>query len=158
MDPHAVKTDPATTSMVAMAILRSGSTLTTGKYSESLTKATHHLLDNIEKLNDNALRITSLSGTQIQAKLGQNIDVINTAQFLSNLISRTNERHPIYKRIEKAMNRCVDIIQKNQESNGSTRGAGWAGVLQSSMANAALESARENGANVDDAIPGKHCS
>ena len=150
MDPHAVKTDPATTSMVAMAVLRSGSTLTTGQYSESLIKATKHLLDNIEKLDPQALRITSLSGTQIQAKLGQNIDVVNTAQYFSNLISRTSERHPLYSRIKKAMNRCVDIIQKNQESNGATRGAGWAGVLQSSMANAALESAKENGADVDD--------
>ncbi len=149
IDPHAVKTDPATTSMVAMAILRSGSTLTTGQYSESLIKATKHLLENIEKLDRQALRITSLSGTQIQAKLGQNIDVVNTAQYFSNLISRTSEQHPLYNRIKNAMNRCVDIIQKNQESNGATRGAGWAGVLQSSMANAALESAKDNGAKVD---------
>src|SRR5262245_4994734 len=33
MDPHAVKTDPASTSMVLMAILRSGSTLSSGEYS-----------------------------------------------------------------------------------------------------------------------------
>src|SRR5205085_12676567 len=38
-DPHAVKADPATTAMVSMAILRSGSTLTKGPYASNLKDA-----------------------------------------------------------------------------------------------------------------------
>src|SRR5687767_12619218 len=38
-DPHAVSADPATTSMVAMALLRSGSSLTEGEYTSQLGKA-----------------------------------------------------------------------------------------------------------------------
>ena len=44
-DPHAVPTDPATTAMVAMSMLRSGTTLTSGRYSRNLGNALNHLLD-----------------------------------------------------------------------------------------------------------------
>src|SRR5688572_26510455 len=43
-DPHAVKTDPATTSMVLMAILRSGNTLSSGEYTEQLRSGLNYLL------------------------------------------------------------------------------------------------------------------
>jgi hypothetical protein len=43
----------------------------------------------------------------------------------------------------------VSKIQRAQGSNGSIAGSGWAGVLQSSFATNALESAQANGANVD---------
>lgn len=48
MDPHAVPADPATTSMVAMALLRNGTTLTKGEYSSSLRKALDYLLTAVE--------------------------------------------------------------------------------------------------------------
>ena len=48
-NPHAVETDPATTAMVAMAILRSGNTLTSGKYSSNLRKALYHLMEAVEE-------------------------------------------------------------------------------------------------------------
>ncbi len=44
IDPHAVNADPATTSMVAMAILRSGSSFTSGEYSSELRMALIYLL------------------------------------------------------------------------------------------------------------------
>ncbi|MBL7985990.1 MAG: hypothetical protein JNM91_13380 [Flavobacteriales bacterium] len=50
----------------------------------------------------------------------------------------------------KALNTCTAKIQKAQTSNGSTAGSGWAGVLQSSFATNALESAQSVGADVDD--------
>jgi len=44
MDPHAVQPDPATTSMVAMALLRTGTTLHSGLYSTQLKKALDYIL------------------------------------------------------------------------------------------------------------------
>lgn len=150
MDPHAVSTDPATTAMVAMAIMRMGSTLDQGPYSQQLTKATDYLLAQVESAPKGAINITQLQGTQIQAKLGANIDVALTAQYLSNLVAKLSEQHPKRLRAMRALNTCVGMIQSGQNADGSQRGDGWAGVLQSSFAASALESAKAQGADVDD--------
>ncbi len=147
-DPHAVKADPATTSMTGMALLRCGSTLSGGKHSAALIKATKFLLNEIEETK-NYTYITKNRGTQIQNKLGQNIDAVITAQFLSNLLSRTDEKHQIIPSLREALDICVKKIQNTQDARGRTSGGSWAGVLQSSMANAALEAAEVNGAVVD---------
>lgn len=147
-DPHAVKTDPATTSMVGMALLRTGSTLTDGEYTTALVKATKYLLKEIEETQKENF-ITTKRGTQIQSKLGQNIDAVITAQFFSNLLTKTDDKHELVSKIKTALDICVQKIQNTQDEKGRTAGGSWAGVLQSSMANAALEAAEMNGAKVD---------
>jgi hypothetical protein len=149
MDPHAVDADPATTSMVGMALLRNGSTLESGEYSAQLKKAVEFILGQVENSDSNSLNITKLTGTQIQTKLGQNIDVVLASQFLTNLLEKLPKNHPQYKRVKEQLNVCVYKIQKGQQKDGSTKGAGWAGVLQSSLASNALEAAEHNGADVD---------
>ncbi|MFZ6012812.1 MAG: hypothetical protein ACOYXT_20875 [Bacteroidota bacterium] len=149
MDPHAVPTDPATTSMVAMALLRNGNTLTKGSYSPQLRKALNYLLNAVETSDNNNLNITTETGTQIQTKLGANIDVILTSQFLSNILDHVNDETALKARIKKCQNICVTKIQRAQDSNGSIAGSGWAGVLQSSFATNALEAAEAQGASVD---------
>lgn len=151
IDPHAVKTDPATTSMVCMAILRSGSTLSSGEYSAELKNGLKYILDEVENSNKNSNTITSLTGTQIQIKLGANIDVVLASQFLSNVYDfSTCETQK--QRIKDALQVCISKIQKLQTANGSFAGSGWAGVLQSSFASSALEAAREKGIKVDDTV------
>src|ERR1041385_4197349 len=149
MDPHAVKTDPATTSMVLMAILRSGSTLTEGEYSAQLKSGLNYLLDQVERADKNSSTITSLTGTQIQVKLGANIDVVLTAQFLANVLDYVTCCDERNKRIKNALQVCINKIQRTQTANGSFSGNGWAGVLQSSFASAALEAAKGKGVKVD---------
>lgn len=149
-NPHAVQTDPATTAMVSMALLRSGSTLTTGQYSQQLKKALHYLLAAVEGSPAASYNITELTGTQIQTKLGANIDVILTAQFLSNVVDYTQHDGALKSRVKKSLNTCVAKIQRAQDRDGSTVGSGWAGVLQSSFASNALESAQSVGASVDE--------
>ncbi|MCF8460155.1 MAG: hypothetical protein K9G46_05485 [Flavobacteriales bacterium] len=149
MDPHAVQADPATTSMVGMALLRNGNTLESGTYANQLKKAVEYLLKEVENSNPNSLNITNLTGTQIQSKLGQNIDVVLASQFLTNLLEKLPKNDPMRKRINEALNVCVVKIQEGQMADGSTKGAGWAGVLQSSLATNALESAEYAGAKVD---------
>jgi hypothetical protein len=151
MDPHAVQADPATTAMVAMALLRSGSNLNSGAYSTHVRKALNYLLTSIESSSAQSFNITNQTGTQIQIKLGANIDVILTSQFLSNLLDGNLDRDiQLKERVRKANNACVAKIQKMQENNGSFSGSGWAGVLQSSFATNALEAAQAQGATVDD--------
>jgi hypothetical protein len=150
MDPHAVVADPATTSMVAMAMLRSGTTLKAGQYSSHLSKALNFLLESTEKSPAASYNITDLTGTQIQIKLGANIDVILTAQFFSNIMDYVGHDEALKARVQKCLNICVAKIQRAQDKNGSITGSGWAGVLQSSFASNALEAAQAQGANVDD--------
>ncbi|MCC6939305.1 MAG: hypothetical protein IT226_13885 [Flavobacteriales bacterium] len=151
MDPHAVSSDPATTAMVAMALMRMGGSLDAGEFHEQLARAAEYLFSQVEAAPKGATNITPLQGTQIQVKLGSNIDVALTAQFLSNLVARIGEQHPKHLRAMRCLNTCVGIIQRSQNADGSVQGDGWAGVLQSSFAASALESAQAQGAEVDDA-------
>ena len=152
-DPHAVPADPATTALVGMALLRNGNTLTKGKYAENLKKALDFLLEAVENTPEQSKYITNLKATQPQTKLGQNIDAILTMQFFTNIISKIDKKDcSCIERIEKALDKCVHKIQQAQDVDGGIRDGGWAPVLQSALANNALESAKEVGAKVDDKV------
>jgi hypothetical protein len=150
MDPHAVQPDPATTSMVAMALLRTGTTLSSGMFARQLNDALSYILSNIETSAPNSSNITDQAGTQIQIKLGKNIDVIMATQFLSNLLPYLDNNQQLKARVKRDLNLCTSKIQNAQVANGSIAGSGWAGVLQSSFATNALESAQAQGASVDN--------
>ena len=127
-DPHAVQTDPATTAMVAMALLRSNNTLLEGEYSDQLKGGLFYILEEVESASANSPNITKLNNTQIQAKLGQNIDVVLATQFLSNIIDYTAHDLELKDRVMASLNICTEKIQKHQK-DGKAAGAGWAGVL-----------------------------
>ena len=148
-DPHAVSTDPASTSLVTMSLLRNENTLEKGKYAAALMKGTEYLLKAVENCPANQVQITTLTNTQPQVKLGRNIDVILTAQFFTNLLRYDIKDEQLKKRIEKALDKCIDKIQKTQSNNGAWQDGGWAPVLQSALANNALESADDIGRTVD---------
>jgi hypothetical protein len=150
-DPHSVKADPATTAMVAQAFLRSGVTFKSGKYSKNLKDAIDFLLETIENTPKSAPHITDVRGTQIQSKLGANIDAVLSAQLLSNLLDR-NLKGIDKKRVERCLDICVGKIEAATDASGRQAGAGWAGVLQSGLATSALESAQAVGADVDEEI------
>ncbi|HKO82644.1 MAG TPA: hypothetical protein VJU78_19695 [Chitinophagaceae bacterium] len=152
MDPHAVTSDPATTSLVAMSLLRTDNTLEKGNYSKNLKRATKFLLESVENCPANQPYITTLTNTQPQTKLGRNIDVILTAQFFTNILRYTINDAEIKTRIEKALDKCVSRIEKSQDADGSWKDGGWAPVLQSALANNALESAGDVGRQIDSAV------
>jgi len=150
-DPHAVKADPATSAMVGMAFLRSGTTLEKGTYAKQLKSVLNYLLETVESTQTDDPYITKVRNTQIQSKLGENIDVVLTAQFLTNILDR-NFKATDRKRVARCLDICVARIQKATDETGKQRGAGWAGVLQSGLANSALESAKVVGATVDEVV------
>ncbi len=150
-DPHAVKADPATSAMVGMAFLRSGTTLEEGIYAKQLKSVLNYLLETVESTQTDDPYITEVRNTQIQSKLGENIDVVLTAQFLTNILDR-NFKATDRKRVARCLDICVARIQKATDETGKQQGAGWAGVLQSGLANSALESAKVVGATVDEVV------
>jgi hypothetical protein len=148
-DPHAVKIDPATTAFAAMALLRSGSTLNSGPYATHINKALIVLLDIIDNA-PNGGNITSVTGTQPQSKLGQNIDVSMASQFLSKIKPMVSNDVRLSQRVDQAMAVCVRKLEQGQNTDGSYMAGGWAPVLQSAMATNALESAAAQGYTVSD--------
>ena len=151
-DPHAVPSDPATTSLVAMSLLRTDNTPDNGTYAANLSKATEFLLKAVEQCPDNQRYLTLLENTQPQTKLGRNIDVILTAQYFTNLLRYELKDVQLRTRVEKALDKCVARIQSGQDKDGSWRDGGWAPVLQSALANNALESADDVGRKVDKTV------
>jgi hypothetical protein len=148
-DPNKVQQDPASTSMALMALLRLGEKPEGTAHSNAVIKAMNFLLISVEQSPDNALNITTLTGTQPQVKLGQNIDVILTSQCLTNIMHQVNDNNPMYPRLKNAVQKCVTKIEKAQDVNGATKGGGWAPVLQSAFAVNALELAEANNIKVD---------
>ncbi|MCA6435009.1 MAG: hypothetical protein IM600_11455 [Bacteroidetes bacterium] len=142
MNPLAVSTDPATTAMAAMALYRCGHTIYSGEFKSNLRSALDYLLTEVNK-NKNSDYITSIRGTQIQSKLGQNIDAVLTLQFFNQLLPTITE-NDLKEKVKSAVQICVDKIEKSYDNNGKIVGAGWAGVLQSSFANTSLEMAAKN--------------
>jgi hypothetical protein len=139
-DPHAVQTDPATTSFAAMALMKAGGKLVTNPYKKEILKALDRLLKDIDTRPDNG-RITSLTGTQPQIKLGIHIDASMALQFLTAMKDQVQDP-ALETKIDKAAQTCVNLIQKSQNADGGWAGGGWAPVLQSAMANTALEQAQ----------------
>ncbi|MDQ3017717.1 MAG: hypothetical protein M3R25_13485, partial [Bacteroidota bacterium] len=139
-DPHLVQTDPATTAFAATALLKAGGPLKTNPYKDKILKGLDRIVKDIDARPDNG-RITSLDGTQPQIKLGVNIDASMALQFLSDIREQLEDKELISK-VDKAAEVCITLIQKSQNDNGGWAGGGWAPVLQSAMANNALESAQ----------------
>ncbi len=151
-DPHAVQSDPATTALVGMALLRTGEKPFEGKEAMRLKKAVSYLLDAVNNAPAQAVNITTLTNTQPQTKLGKNIDVILTAQFLGNALHHLDGNKELKKQVESALQKCVEKIQQGQDRDGGWKDGGWAPVLQSALANNALEGAKDRGAKVDDKV------
>lgn len=139
-DPHMVQTDPATTAFAAMALLKAGGPLKENPYREQIMKGLDRILKDIETRPDNG-RITSLDGTQPQVKLGIHIDASMALQFLSSISTQLTDKAMLEK-ADAAAEVCIDLIQNSQNANGGWAGGGWAPVLQSAMANNALEGAQ----------------
>jgi len=107
-------------------------------------------LNAVESSPVNGYNITDQTGTQIQIKLGQNIDVVMASQFLTNSLDYLNHDKSLKERVKKATERLCQQDPACTRQEWKHGGSGWAGVLQSSFASNALESAQSHGASVDN--------
>lgn len=152
-DPRAVQIDPATTAFSALALLRAGNTLDEGPYSKNLEKALLYMVELVEAHPKDGPNITSITGTQPQAKLGQNIDVSMAAQLFTRVLPTLKNRPALENRVRAVLQTCLDKLSHTQSADGSwnDRG-GWAAVLQSAMANNAFELADQAGIDFDKEV------
>ncbi|MBL8727162.1 MAG: hypothetical protein JNM25_01940 [Planctomycetes bacterium] len=148
-DAHAVPTDPATTAVAAMALLRAGNGLRRGDFATTLQKANDYLLRTVEAAPADGPRITDLTGTQPQAKMGQNVDTALTAQFFARLLQEQDLDAALRPRVTAALDKCLRKIESSQGQDGSWAAGGWAPVLQSAQMSTALELGRLAGRTID---------
>ncbi len=149
-DPLKVKVDPATTAFVCTTLLRSGSSPTNGQHKKAVRRGTEYLCQMIEKYDKPGPKITDITGTQIQAKLGQLVDTVMTSQYLARVLNCISDTDPLRKRVDKCLDECLAKLEEAQGKDGSWNvGGGWAPVLQSSIATSALEFADAAGKRID---------
>ena len=138
--------DVANTAVVADALLHAGNSPVAGEYRGPLERAVNFILRNVEQSPVEGLAITSLTGTQIQRKLGPYIDTFLTSKLLAELDGTMGDA-AANARVRHSLRTCVAKIEKSQLKDGSWNIAGgWAPILGTSLASQSLYLAQKNGA------------
>lgn len=149
-DAFAVQVDPATTAFAAAALLRAGHTPSSGDYQSAVRRATEYLCHVVEEYSPSGPKITDLTGTQPQAKLGPLVDTLMTTQYLAKVLPTVTPGDSLHARVDGALKKCLQKLQEAQLEDGSwAGGGGWAPVLQSSLGCTALELADAAGQRID---------
>jgi Squalene-hopene cyclase C-terminal domain len=149
-DPHKVPSDPGTTAFTLLALLRAGETPVKGEYQTQVRKGLEYLVAAVEKSPAEGPKITDLTGTQPQTKLGQYVDTPLAAQYLARAFAMLEKTDPLYDRVNAALDKCLGKLHASQQADGSWgQGGGWAPVLCSSLSCSALEIAQASGKKVD---------
>ncbi len=146
------KSNVADTCMAALAFVRSGSyPASKAKFSLHVQKAAYYVMNSIETADNDSLFITDIRNTRVQTKLGQYVDTFLASLLLSELKGSMASKED-NKRLDTALNKVVQKIQKNQGENGQWASGGWAPIHSQSLAATALNRARQMGATVDDNV------
>lgn len=144
--------DVANTAVATLALIHAGSTPTSGPYRAAVNRGLDFVLRSVEQSPEDGLAITSVTGSQIQRKLGPCIDTFLTSMLLSEVDgnlgdARTNAR------VRRALEKCVRKIEHNQLRDGSWNIAGgWAPILGTSMASRSLFVAQQKGVKVEPVV------
>jgi hypothetical protein len=147
--------DVANTAVATQALLRLGHTPTAGKYREAARRGVDFILRQIEASPPEGLAITSITGTQIQRKLGPYIDTFLTSMLLAEIDGEMGDAKS-NQRVRLALEKCVRKIEQNQQHDGSWNiSGGWAPILGTSMASRSLFLADKKGVEVEPTVMAK---
>jgi hypothetical protein len=147
--------DVANTAVATQALLRMGHTPTTGKYREPVRRGVEFILRQVEASPPEGLAITSITGTQIQRKLGPYIDTFLTSMLLADIDGEMGDAKS-NQRVRLALEKCVRKIEQNQQHDGSWNiSGGWAPILGTSMASRSLFLADKKGVEVESTVMAK---
>jgi hypothetical protein len=138
--------DVATTAIATIALLRYGSTLSTGEHQDAVRRGVKYIVRAIKAVPPETLEIQA-EGTQPQAKLGRYIDTYLAAQVLGE-VSPTATSAEDRREVSDALDRVISKVMKLQRQDGSFAGQGWAPVLSSAFAHGGLYAAKAAGSRV----------
>ncbi len=140
--------DVANTAVATLALLRAGGTPTRG-VSAAVERGVEFVVRQVEASPEQGLAVTSITGSQIQRKLGPYIDTFVTSMLLAEIDG--NMASPAANdRVRRALEKVVRKIERHQQTDGSwNTSGGWAPILGTSMASQSLYRAQEKGARVN---------
>lgn len=141
--------DVADTCMAVLAFLRAGNTPSQGDYAVRMRRGVEFVCAQIEAADKESLSITNIQGTKVQQKLGTYVDTFFAAQLLAEVQGKMpNEAGNT--RVTKAVEKVIDKMERNQQSDGTWGGTGWATTLSQTMASKGLNRAMLNGVAVSE--------
>ncbi len=146
------KPNVADTSIAALALIRSGSTPSSGPYKDAVAKAVRYVRSQVESSDSQSLDVSTVKGTRVQGKLGPNIDTFLASLFLAEVKDRMSDPQE-NKSLEVALNKVLGKIKAHQKADGTwDNRTGWAPILAQSMAGKGINRAFQNGAVVDQGV------
>lgn len=140
--------DVANTAIAALAMLRGGSTPTSGHHADNVRRAVDFIVRSVEAAPQEGLSVTDRANTQIQRKLGLYVDTFLANMVLAQVKDRMADDAG-NRRVLAALDKCLDKIERNQQHDGSWNADGWAPVISTSLASRGLRMAQEAGMEVD---------
>ncbi|MEE9293606.1 MAG: prenyltransferase/squalene oxidase repeat-containing protein [Phycisphaerae bacterium] len=141
----------ADTCTATLALIRAGSTPAQGTHAANIRKGVDFVCGQIEESDPVSLYVTPLRNTRLQMKLGTYIDTFVAAMLLSEVKDRMPDENGNL-RVEAALNKVMEKIEKNQKDDGSWENRGWAPALAQAMASKAINRAAQAGAPVDEQV------
>ena len=151
MEGHIAKANVADTSMALMALMRSGSTASAGKYKAEITRGINYIIGEVAESDDDSLYVTSVRGTRVQGKIGTYVDTFTALNVLTEA-KGTMADADANKRLDKALAKILAKMEKNQQTDGTWNNQGWAPVLSQSIAAKGLNRAAQSGQKVNVAV------
>ena len=140
--------DVANTCLATLALVRTGNTVTQGAGKDALKNGLNFVLNRVEESPADGILLKTPTATQVQRKLGANIDTFVAAMLLSEVDGATGDAQTD-TRVRKALEKVVGKIEKNQQKDGSWNTAGgWAPILGTSIASRSLYTAQGKGVAV----------
>lgn len=148
------RSDPACTAMACLALLRTGTTLSSGRHSDALRKGTQWLMNFVEGRAEGPPGMAGAIQSLPQMKLGPLVDTSLPAQCLARLLLTMDEKDRLRPRIEQALDKCLQRLTPHQNADGSISGGqSWAGpALESALCCGALELAHAAGRKIDPQV------
>ena len=147
--------DVANTAIAVLALVESGHTPNQGAHSKVVRRGLEFILGQIEASPGDGLAVTSVTGTQIQRKLGPFIPTFLSARLLAEVDGEIDDAK-LSGRVRAGLEKCVRKIEGNQQSDGSwNMSGGWAPILGTSMASRSLAIAKDKAVDVSEMVMAK---
>ncbi|HEY2157964.1 MAG TPA: hypothetical protein VGH33_20215 [Isosphaeraceae bacterium] len=141
----------ADTCVAALAMIRSGSTPTSGQYKDAIVKAVGFVRSQVDASDARSLSVSSVQGTRVQQKLGPNIDTFLASILLAEVKGRMPD-DASKKWVDAALAKVVGKIGAHQKADGTFDGAGWAPILAQAMCGKGVNRAAQAGAEVPQVV------
>ena len=144
--------DLANTAAAVMALIQAGHTPDGGKHRAVVRRGLEFVLHQVEASPEDGLAVSSITGTQIQRKLGPYIPTFLTARLLAEIDDELEDA-TLNERVREGLQKCVRKIERNQESDGSWNvSGGWAPILGTSIASRSLAIAKNKRVEVSEVV------